>query len=204
MKTMIIGICGGSGSGKTTLSKKLLESLGDKATIVYMDNFYKFQPNTTYEERCLTNYDHPDAFDADILIQCVKELKEGKNTKIPVYDFTIHNRSEEEWQTVEAKPIIILDGILLFAIPELLEFFDLKIFVDTPADIRILRRLRRDVRDRARSIDSVIEQYTTTVKPMHDKFIEPTKKYADIIVPEGGKNEKAYNLIINALVHQME
>jgi len=204
MKTMIIGICGGSGSGKTTLSKKLIESLGDKATIVYMDNFYKFQPNTTYEERCLTNYDHPDAFDADILIQCVKELKEGKNTKIPVYDFTIHNRSEEEWQTVEAKPIIILDGILLFAIPELLEFFDLKIFVDTPADIRILRRLRRDVRDRARSIDSVIEQYTTTVKPMHDKFIEPTKKYADIIVPEGGKNEKAYNLIINALVHQME
>lgn len=204
MKTTIIGICGGSGSGKTTLSKKLIESLGDKATIVYMDNFYKFQPNTTYEERCLTNYDHPDAFDADILIQCVKDLREGKDTKIPIYDFTIHNRSDEEWLTVEAKPIIILDGILLFAIPELLDLFDLKIFVDTPADIRILRRLRRDVRDRARTIDSVIEQYTTTVKPMHDKYIEPTKKFADIIVPEGGKNEKAYNLIINALVHQME
>jgi len=203
MKPIIIGICGGSGSGKSTLSNKIVEALADKATIVYMDNFYKYQPNTTYEERCKTNYDHPNAFDTEVLINCVSELKEGKATKIPVYDFTIHNRSEAEWLTVESKPVIILDGILLFAIPDLLKLMDLKIFVDTSADVRILRRLVRDVNERARSVESVVEQYLTTVKPGHDMFIEPTKKFADIIVPDGGLNEKAYNLIINAINQQL-
>lgn len=202
---MLIGICGGSGSGKTTLAKKILESFGpEKASLINMDSFYKYQPNTTYEERCKTNYDHPNAFDIDLFYNSLGMLKDGKDVQIPVYDFTIHNRSDGEWQKVEAKPIVIVDGILLFAFPEIVELFDLKIYVDAPADIRILRRLIRDMSERARSVESVVSQYLTTVKPMHDQFTEPNKNVADIIVPDGGFNEKAYKLITTALNKYIE
>ncbi len=199
MKRIVIGFCGGSGSGKSTLARKVKEEFGDQATIVCMDSFYKAQPNTTYEERCKTNYDHPDAFDADIMLQCVKDLKEGRDTKVPVYDFTIHNRSDQPWEDVKSTPIIVLDGILLFAFPQLVELMDVKVFVDTDADVRILRRLHRDVRKRGRSVESVMEQYLGTVKPMHETYVEPYKRLADIIVPEGGRNTVACAMIFSYL-----
>ena len=199
MKRIVIGFCGGSGSGKSTLARKVKEEFGDQATIVCMDSFYKAQPNTTYEERCKTNYDHPDAFDADIMLQCVKDLKEGRDTKVPVYDFTIHNRSDQPWEDVKSTPIIVLDGILLFAFPQLVELMDVKVFVDTDADVRILRRLHRDVRKRGRSVESVMEQYLGTVKPMHETYVEPYKRLADIIVPEGGRNTVACSMIFSYL-----
>ena len=200
---IVIGICGGSGSGKSTLARKIKEEFGDRASIVSMDSFYKYQPNTTYEERTKTNYDHPDAFDADIMIECVKELKDGKDTKIPVYDFTIHNRSSQPWETVKATPVIILDGILLFAFPQLVELMDIKVFVDTDADVRILRRVHRDVIKRGRSVESVIDQYLNTVKPMHEAYVEPYKKLADVIIPEGAHNSVAREMVISLIKERL-
>jgi uridine kinase len=200
---IVIGICGGSGSGKSTLARKIKEEFGDRASIVSMDSFYKYQPNTTYEERTKTNYDHPDAFDADIIIECVKELKAGRDTKIPVYDFTIHNRSSQPWETVKATPVIILDGILLFAFPQLVELMDIKVFVDTDADVRILRRVHRDVIKRGRSVESVIDQYLNTVKPMHEAYVEPYKKLADVIIPEGAHNSVAREMVISLIKERL-
>ncbi|MBR3302381.1 MAG: uridine kinase [Firmicutes bacterium] len=200
---IVIGICGGSGSGKSTLARKIKEEFGDRASIVSMDSFYKYQPNTTYEERTRTNYDHPDAFDADIMIECVKELKAGRDTKIPVYDFTIHNRSSQPWETVKATPVIILDGILLFAFPQLVELMDIKVFVDTDADVRILRRVHRDVIKRGRSVESVIDQYLNTVKPMHEAYVEPYKKLADVIIPEGAHNSVAREMVISLIKERL-
>lgn len=200
---IVIGICGGSGSGKSTLARKIKEEFGDRASIVSMDSFYKYQPNTTYEERTKTNYDHPDAFDTDIMIECVKELKSGKDTKIPVYDFTIHNRSSQPWETVKATPVIILDGILLFAFPQLVELMDIKVFVDTDADVRILRRVHRDVIKRGRSVESVIDQYLNTVKPMHEAYVEPYKKLADVIIPEGAHNSVAREMVISLIKERL-
>ena len=193
--SIVIGFCGGSGSGKSTLARKVKEEFKDLATVVSMDSFYKEQPNTTYEERTKTNYDHPDAFDADIMIKCVQDLKAGRDTKVPVYDFTIHNRSDAPWTEVKSTPIIVLDGILLFAFPALVELMDIKVFVDTDADVRILRRVHRDVIRRGRSVDSVIDQYLTTVKPMHETYVEPYKRLADIIIPEGGHNSVAREMV---------
>ena len=200
---IVIGFCGGSGSGKSTLARKIKDEFGDKASIVSMDSFYKFQPDTTYEERTKTNYDHPDAFDTDIMIECVKELKSGKDTKIPVYDFTIHNRSSQPWETVKATPVIILDGILLFAFPQLVELMDIKVFVDTDADVRILRRVHRDVIKRGRSVESVIDQYLNTVKPMHEAYVEPYKKLADVIIPEGAHNSVAREMVISLIKERL-
>ena len=200
---IVIGICGGSGSGKSTLARKIKEEFGDRASIVSMDSFYKYQPDTTYEERTKTNYDHPDAFDADIMIECVKELKAGRDTKIPVYDFTIHNRSSQPWETVKATPVIILDGILLFAFPQLVELMDIKVFVDTDADVRILRRVHRDVIRRGRSVESVIDQYLNTVKPMHEAYVEPYKKLADVIIPEGAHNSVAREMVISLIKERL-
>ncbi|MCR5009873.1 MAG: uridine kinase [Clostridia bacterium] len=200
---IVIGICGGSGSGKSTLARKIKEEFGSRASIVSMDSFYKYQPNTTYEERTRTNYDHPDAFDTDIMIECVKELKSGKDTKIPVYDFTIHNRSSQPWETVKATPVIILDGILLFAFPQLVELMDIKVFVDTDADVRILRRVHRDVIKRGRSVESVIDQYLNTVKPMHEAYVEPYKKLADVIIPEGAHNSVAREMVISLIKERL-
>ncbi len=196
---MIIGICGGSGSGKTTLAKNIAAALGNNAVLICMDSFYKAQPGTTYEQRCLTNYDHPSSIDIDIMVKCLKELKEGRATDIPVYDFTIHNRSDEPWEHVESAPVIIVEGILLFAFPEAVQLLDRKIFVDTDADVRVLRRVERDMTERGRSLESIVSQYLETVRPMHLQYVEPYKAMADIIVPEGGRNDVALEIILGSI-----
>ena len=195
---MIIGIAGGTGSGKTTITGTIVERFGDNVTVLYHDDYYKEQHDLTYEERCKTNYDHPDAFDTDLFIRDLDTLRAGKEIASPVYDFTIHDRSDRT-KTVRPAPVIIVEGILIFAEPALTDRMDIKIFVDTDADVRILRRLARDVKVRARSIDSVIDQYLGTVKPMHEKYVEPSKKMADIIVLEGGRNAVALDLIMNKI-----
>ena len=196
MDTIFIGIAGGTGSGKTTLADRLVDSFGrDEVSIIRHDNYYKRHDEMTYEERCKLNYDHPDAFDNDLLREHLLQLKEGKTVEVPVYDYTIHNRSNEVENVVSA-PVIVLEGILIFHEPMISELMDIKVFVDTDADVRILRRIQRDVEERGRSLQSVISQYLTTVKPMHEQFVEPSKRKADIIIPEGGENKVALDMLI--------
>ena len=197
MSTLLIGIAGGTGSGKTTLTEHLAKRFGPDISVVHHDNYYKRQ-YCSYEERCLTNYDHPDAFDTDMMIEDLKALKRGETIRCPVYDFSIHNRTDE---TVEVKPtkVVIVEGILIFQDPELRDLMDIKIFVETDADVRILRRALRDVEERGRSLESVITQYLTTVKPMHEQYVEPTRKFADIIVLEGGQNLVALDMIMQRI-----
>ena len=196
MNTILIGIAGGTGSGKTTLADKLIENFGsDEVSILRHDNYYKRHDDMTYEERSVLNYDHPDAFDTELLYEHIKMLKAGQAIEMPVYDYTVHNRSNEV-VVVNPAPVIVLEGILIFAEPSLCELMDIKVFVDTDADVRILRRILRDVKERERSLDSVISQYLTTVKPMHEQFVEPSKRRADIIIPEGGQNVVALQMLI--------
>ncbi len=194
MDTMIIGIAGGTGSGKTTLTRKLMETFGDDVSVVYHDNYYKRHVGMTYEERAALNYDHPDSFDTDLMVSDLKKLAAGEVIHCPVYDYAIHNRSEE---TVEVRPtrVVIVEGILIFENKALRNLMDIKIFVDTDADVRILRRILRDVKERERSLDSVISQYLTTVKPMHEQFVQPSRQYADIVVLDGGYNLVALDMI---------
>lgn len=205
MDTILIGIAGGTGSGKTTLADKLIENFGrDEVSILRHDNYYKRHDEMTYEERALLNFDHPDAFDTELLYEHIKTLKAGKPIEMPVYDYTVHNRSDEV-VVVNPAPVIVLEGILIFAEQSLCELMDIKVFVDTDADVRILRRILRDVKERERSLDSVISQYLTTVKPMHEQFVEPSKRRADIIIPEGGQNVVALQMLIervNKHLHQ--
>ena len=203
MDTMVIGIAGGTGSGKTTLTMRLKERFGDNVSILYHDNYYKQHDDMPYEERCKLNYDHPDAFDTGRLIADLEALRRGETVYSPTYDYTLHNRAAE---TVEVRPaaVILVEGILIFVDPTLREMMDIKLFVDTDADVRILRRIMRDVKKRGRSLDSVVEQYLTTVKPMHEQFVEPSKRYADLIVPEGGKNSVALELIIQRVKSHIE
>ena len=199
---LIIGIAGGSGSGKSTISQAIKNMFGDNITIINHDNYYKRQVGRTYDERAKVNYDCPDAFDTDLMAEHIQALKRGETILCPVYDYTIHNRSDE---TIEIKPtsVLIIDGILILAEESLRSLMDIKIFVDTPDDIRILRRIRRDVNERARSLDSVIDQYLTTVRPMHELYVGPSRKYADIIVPEGGKNMVAMEMIQNRVMNHI-
>lgn len=203
MDTLIIGIAGGTGSGKTTLTQKLLERFGENVSVVYHDNYYKRLDDMTYEQRCKVNYDHPDAFDTDLMVADLDKLRRGESVQCPVYDYTIHNRSD---QTVEIKPtkVILVDGILIFENKELRERMDIKIFVDTDADVRILRRILRDVKERERSLDSVVTQYLTTVKPMHEQFVQPSRQYADIVVLEGGHNLVALDMIVERIRSHVE
>ena len=195
MDTMIIGIAGGTGSGKTTLTKRLKDTFGDDVSVIYHDNYYKAHPNMSYEERAALNYDHPDAFETDLLVADLKKLCAGEIVHCPVYDYTIHDRSD---RMVEIQPtkVVIVEGILIFESKPLRELMDIKLFVDADADVRILRRILRDVKERRRSLDSVIDQYLTTVKPMHEQFVQPSRQYADIVVPEGGHNLVALDMII--------
>lgn len=198
MDTMIIGIAGGTGSGKTTLTEKLKAEFGEDVSVLYHDNYYKSHSEMPYEERTKLNYDHPDAFDTDLMIRDIQALRRGETVHCPVYDYTIHDRSGE---TVEVRPtkVIIVEGILIFENQALRDLMDIKIFVDTDADVRILRRIMRDVKKRGRSLDSVVKQYLTTVKPMHEQFVEPSKRYADIVVLEGGHNLVALDMIIGRI-----
>ena len=195
MNTILIGIAGGTGSGKTTLADKLIDSFGnDEVSILRHDNYYKRHDEMTYDERAKLNYDHPDAFDTELLCEHIQMLKAGKAIEMPVYDYTVHNRSSEV-VVVNPAPVIVLEGILIFAEASLCDLMDIKVFVDTDADVRILRRILRDVKERERSLDSVISQYLTTVKPMHEQFVEPSKRRADIIIPEGGENVVALQML---------
>lgn len=203
MGTMIIGIAGGTGSGKTTLTKRLRDTFGDDVSVVYHDNYYKRHVGLTYEERAALNYDHPNAFDTALLVEDLKKLSAGEIIHCPVYDYTIHNRSEK---TVEVRPtkVVIVEGILIFADQALRDLMDVKIFVDTDADVRILRRIRRDVKERGRSLDSVIDQYLTTVKPMHEEFVQPSRQYADLVVLAGGHNLVALDMITQRVRSHIE
>jgi uridine kinase len=200
---IVIGIAGGTGSGKSTITKKLIQRFGDDVSVIHHDNYYKAHHNMPFEERCKLNYDHPNAFDTDLLIRAVEDLKNGLEVTCPVYDFTIHDRSEE---TITVKParVIIVEGILIFESRELCSLMDIKLYVDTDADVRILRRITRDVRDRGRSLESVIDQYLQTVKPMHEQFVEPSKKNADIIIPQGGHNRVALEMVIQRVKAHLE
>lgn len=193
---MIVGIAGGTGSGKTTITKKLVRRFSSDVTVIHHDSYYKAHHSMSYEERTKLNYDHPDSFDTDILIEDLRKLKNGETVHCPVYDFSIHDRTDE---TVEVKParVIIVEGILIFADRTLCDMMDIKIFVDADADERILRRITRDVRDRGRSLESVIDQYLKTVKPMHEQFVEPSKRNADVIIPRGGHNTVALDMVVN-------
>lgn len=202
MRPLVIGIAGGTGSGKTTLTRALIESFEEQVAVVFHDNYYKKNDHLTYEERCLLNYDAPDAFDNDLLVKQLDALIEGQTIECPVYDFSDHNRSEETLM-VQTRPIIIVEGILIFAEPAIRERLDIKLFVDTDADVRILRRMRRDVFERGRSIESVQTQYLETVKPMHELYVEPSKRYADIIVPEGGTNLVALDMLVHRIKSQL-
>ena len=195
---MVVGIAGGTGSGKTTITKKLMQRFVGDVSVIYHDNYYKAHHNMSYEERSRLNYDHPDSFDTDLLIQAVKDLKAGRSVTCPVYDYTIHDRSDKVIVVKPAK-VIIVEGILIFQSRELCQQMDIKIYVDTDADVRILRRIVRDVRDRGRSLDSVVNQYLSTVKPMHEQFVEPSKRNADIIIPEGGNNQVALELLVGRI-----
>ena len=202
METMVIGIAGGTGSGKTTRTARLKRHFGADGSVVYHDNYYKSHDDLTYEQRCDLNYDHPDAFDTDLLIEHLAALRAGEEIDCPVYDFTVHNRSEDTL-LIAPTSVIILEGILIFADSKLRDLMDVKIFVDTDADVCILRRVVRDVKKRGRTLESVVQQYLTTVKPMHEQFVEPSKCCADIIAPEGGKNLVALDMIIQRVEHHI-
>ena len=203
MSAIVIGIAGGTGSGKTTLTRHLKDHFGPDVTVIGHDSYYKRQEGKTYEERALQNYDHPDAFDTDLLIRHLRELKEGRSIQCPVYSYVDHNRTDQTTEIFPTK-VLIVEGILIFQDPVLREMFDIKIFVETDADERILRRALRDVEERGRTLRSVVSQYLTTVKPMHEQYVEPSRKYADIIVLEGGHNLVALDMIIQRVKSHIE
>ena len=200
---LVIGIAGGSGSGKTTLMKNLIDKFGDVITVLSHDNYYKRHDELTYEERCKLNYDEPGAFDTSLMIYQLDQLRHGQAIDCPVYDFTVHNRSNDTIRIVPER-VIIVEGILIFESEPLRQLMDIKIFVDADADVRLCRRIKRDVNKRGRSLESVLTQYQQMVKPMHEKYVEPTKKYADLVVPEGGKNLVALELIEGRIRRHLE
>mgnify|MGYP000998208034 FL=1 len=204
MRPILIGLCGGSGSGKSTVTEQLYAKTGsERCTVIRQDNYYKDQSPLSFEDRQKTNYDHPFAFDNDLFIEHLKMLREGQAIDMPEYDFSVHNRKKESVR-LEPKDIILIEGILLFSEPRILDLLDMRIFVDTDSDVRILRRIKRDMKERARSLDSVIDQYMATVRPAHLQFVEPSKRYADIIVPEGGYNKVAVDLIQTKVDHILD
>ena len=202
MNTVIIGIAGGTASGKSTIAKKVYEITSQQGTVsmIKIDDYYKILDHLTFEERTKVNYDHPDAYDIELLAKHLLELKEGKAIQKPVYDFVVHNRSKEITETINPSNIIILEGILTLSIKELRDLCDIKLYVDTPDDIRLIRRLSRDIVERGRDVESIIDQYLTTVRPMHLTFVERSKAYADLIIPEGGSNNVAIDFIVTKIV----
>ena len=200
---LVIGIAGGTGSGKTTLMKNLISKYGDNITVLSHDNYYKRHDEMTYEERCLLNYDEPDALETDLMAMHLDKLRQGEAIDCPVYDFTVHNRSNDTIHIIPRK-VIIVEGILIFENQPLRELMDIRIFVDTDADVRLCRRIKRDVNKRGRTLESVLNQYQETVKPMHERYVEPSKKFADLVVPEGGKNLVALDMIMGRIQRHLE
>ena len=195
---MAIGIAGGTGSGKTTITRLLSERFGKDVSVIYYDNYYKAHDDLTYDERAKINYDCPGAFDTELFLEDVAKLKRGEDVLCPVYDYTVHNRSNQTL-LIKSAPVILLEGILLLSDERIRDLLDIKIFVDTDADVRILRRIMRDVKERKRSLESVVEQYLTTVKPMHEMYVEPSKRHSNIIIPEGGHNMVAVNMLMERI-----
>ena len=200
---LVIGIAGGTGSGKTTLMNNLIKAFATDVTILSHDNYYKRHDDLTYEERCKLNYDEPAALETDLMARHLDQLRHGQAIDCPVYDFTQHNRSSETIH-IEPKKVIIVEGILIFENQPLRDLMDIRIFVDTDSDVRLCRRIKRDVNKRGRSLESVLLQYQETVKPMHEMYVEPSKKYANIIVPEGGKNLVALDMIMGRIKRHLE
>ena len=198
MNTILIGIAGGTGSGKTTLTRQLKEHFGPQVTVIGHDSYYRAQPGTTYEYRVAQNYDHPDAFETDLLVRHLQELKAGRCIECPVYSFSDYDRTADT-VTICPSAVIIVEGVLIFQDPVLRDMLDIRIFVETDADVRILRRALRDVEERGRTLESVVEQYLTTVKPMHEQFVEPSRKHADLVVLEGGHNRVALDMIVQRI-----
>lgn len=201
-EAFVIGIAGGSGSGKSTFAKRLKQRFPEEIALVSCDNYYLARHEMPLEERKLQNYDSPEAFEFGLMIRQITALKRGEDILCPVYDFTQHDRSEQVLQ-IQAKPVVLIDGILIFTEPKLRELMDMKIYVETDADERILRRVRRDMVERGRDLDGIIDQYLATVKPMHNAYVEPTKAYADIII-NGGMNDTAYDLVKNKIQNLLE
>ena len=202
-KILVIGIAGGTGSGKTTLMKNIVERFRDRVAVISHDSYYKRHDDLSYEERTKLNYDEPNALDTSLLAYHLDQLIHGKAVECPVYDFTQHNRSNETVR-VEPRPVVIVEGILIFENEPLRELMDIRIFVDTDADIRLCRRVKRDVNKRGRTLESVLKQYQETVKPMHEKYVEPSKKYANLVVPEGGKNQVALDMIVGRIQRHLD
>ena len=200
---LVIGIAGGTGSGKTTLMENLIGRFSQDVTLLSHDNYYKRHDDLTYEQRCQLNYDEPDALETDLMARHLDQLRRGEAIDCPVYDFTQHNRSDKTIR-IEPRRVIIVEGILIFENKPLRDLMDVRIFVDTDADVRLCRRILRDVRERGRSLESVLSQYQTTVKPMHEMYVEPSKKFADILVPEGGKNMVALDMIMGRIQRHLE
>ena len=203
MEVLVIGIAGGTGSGKTTLMKNLMGRFGDEITVMSHDNYYRAHDDLPYEQRCKLNYDEPAAFETELMVEHLHRLRQGQSVDCPVYDFTVHNRSSEVLH-LEPKSVVMVEGILIFQHKALRDLMDIKIFVDTDADIRLCRRIKRDVNKRGRTIESVLTQYQQTVKPMHGQYVEPSKRFADLVVLEGGKNLVALDMIINRLQRHLE
>ena len=199
---LVIGIAGGTGSGKTTLMSNIMSRFEGMVTVLSHDNYYKRHDELTFEERSGLNYDEPDAIETSLMVEHLAMLKEGKAIDCPVYDFTLHNRSDETIH-LEPNPVIIVEGILIFENEPLRELMDIRLFVDTDADIRLCRRIKRDVNKRGRTLESVLAQYQATVKPMHEKYVEPSKKYANLVIPEGGKNMVALDMILGRIAQHL-
>lgn len=202
-KICVLGVAGGSASGKTTIINKIKDYFGNDIAVISHDNYYKAHYDMPFEERCKLNYDHPDSFESDRMAEDVRRLIKGHSIEMPVYDYCVHNRSDKTI-AVEPKSVIIMEGILVLENRELRDLMDIKIYVDTDADERLMRRIRRDMENRGRSIDSIIEQYSQTVKPMHEEFVEPSKKYADIIIPRGGENAAGIDMLITYLTKMLQ
>ena len=200
---LVIGIAGGTGSGKTTLMKNLIARFQGDVTVLSHDNYYKRHDELTYEQRCVLNYDEPAALETDLMARHLDALRRGEAIDCPVYDFTVHNRSDETVRIVPKK-VIIVEGILIFENEPLRELMDIRIFVDTDADVRLCRRIKRDVNKRGRTLESVLEQYQQTVKPMHEKYVEPSKRFAHIVIPEGGKNMVALDMVMGRIQRHLK
>ena len=200
----IIGVAGGTGSGKTTVSRRIREAVGDdRLTYIEHDNYYRDNGHLSLEVRAHQNYDHPDSLETSLMIEHLNALRRGESVTMPLYDFSTHSRSKETRQ-IHPAPVILVEGILIFTEKALRDLMDMRIFVDADADVRFIRRLQRDVNERGRSIESVIEQYCSTVRPMHLEFVEPSKRYADVIVPEGGENRVAMEMIVSRIKHILD
>lgn len=200
---LVIGIAGGTGSGKTTLMKRLVEQFADSVTVISHDNYYRRHDELDYQQRCQLNYDEPAALETELMAEHLDQLRHGQTIQCPIYDFTIHNRSDQT-QTIVPKQVIIVEGILIFENEALRNLMDIRIFVDTDADVRLCRRIKRDVNKRGRTLESVLTQYQQTVKPMHEKYVEPSKRFAHIIIPEGGKNLVALDMVMGRIARHLE